>query len=228
MKWFLEQLYPGFSQRIAVTDLLLERQTQFQKIQIFETPVFGKVLALDNAIQITERDNHIYHEMLVHVPMFAHGDVKDVLIVGGGDGGCLRETLKHPVNSVTMVEIDSEVVELSRCFFPEVSGDAFLDDRADILIDDAYRYLAEEKQRFDLILIDSTDPIGAAARLFTQEFYQRCFLRLRSSGMMVVQSGSPPFRTGSTEADAKPFMSVFGQFQLSDGDDCPQGRVASG
>ena len=195
MKWFQEQLYPGFSQRIAVTDCLLEKQTQIQKVQIFETPVFGKVLVLDNAIQITERDNHIYHEMLVHVPMFAHGDVKDVLIVGGGDGGCLREALKHPVDSVTMVEIDSEVVELSRRFFPAVSGGAFLDDRADVLIDDAYRYLAEERRRFDLILIDSTDPVGAAARLFTQEFYQRCFLRLRSSGMIVIQSGSPPFRT---------------------------------
>lgn len=109
---------------------MLEWQAQFQKIQIFETPVFGKVLALDNAIQITERDNHIYHEMLAHVPMFAHGNVKDVLIVGGGDGGCLREVLKHPVDSATMVEIDSEVVELSRRFFPEVSGGAFLDDRA--------------------------------------------------------------------------------------------------
>ena len=213
MKWFQEELYPGFSQRIAVTDCLLEKQTQFQKIQIFETPVFGKVLALDNAIQLTERDNHIYHEMLVHVPMFAHGDVKDVLIVGGGDGGCLREVLKHPVDSATIVEIDSEVVELSRRFFPEVSGGAFLDDRADILIDDAYRYLAEEKRRFDLILIDSTDPIGAAARLFTEEFYQRCSLRLRSSGMIVIQSGSPPFRTESTEADARPFTSVFGQLQ---------------
>lgn len=83
MKWFQEELYTGFSQRIAVTDCLLEEKTQFQKIQIFETPVFGKVLALDDAIQITERDSHIYHEMLVHVPMFAHGDVKDVLIVGG-------------------------------------------------------------------------------------------------------------------------------------------------
>lgn len=213
MKWFQERLFPGFSQRIAVTDCLLEKQTQFQKIQIFETAVFGKVMALDNAIQITERDNHIYHEMLVHVPMFAHGDVKDVLIVGGGDGGCLREALKHPVDSVMMVEIDSEIVELSRRFFPEVSGGAFLDDRADILIDDAYRYLAEERRRFDLILIDSTDPVGPAARLFTQEFYQRCFLRLRDSGMIVIQSGSPPFRTESTEADARPFLSVFGQLQ---------------
>lgn len=213
MKWFQEQLYPGFSQSIAVTHCLFEKQTQIQKVQIFDAPVFGRVLVLDNAIQITERDNHIYHEMLVHVPMFAHGDVRDVLIVGGGDGGCLRETLKHPVDSVTMVEIDSEVVELSRRFFPEVSGGAFQDDRADIVIDDAYRYVAEEKRRFDLILVDSTDPFGTANKLFTQEFYQRCYLRLRRSGMIVIQSGSPPFWTESTEAAARPFMSVFGQLQ---------------
>lgn len=213
MKWFQEELYPGFSQHIAVTDYLLERQTQFQKVQIFETPVFGRVLALDNAIQITERDNHIYHEMLVHVPMFAHGGVKDVLIVGGGDGGCLHEALKHPVDSVTMVEIDGEIIELARQFFPEVSNGAFLDDRADIVIDDAYRYLAGEKRRFDLILIDSTDAVGAAEKLFTQEFYQECFLRLRDSGMIVFQSGSPPFRSEWSKADVRPFMSVFGQCQ---------------
>lgn len=213
MKAFHEHLYPGFSQLLDVTECLIEKQTPFQKIQIFETPVFGRVLALDDAIQITERDNHIYHEMLVHVPMFAHGSVKDVLIVGGGDGGSLKEALKHPVDSVTMVELDGEVVDLARRFFPDVSGNAFQDDRADILIDDAYSYLAEEKRRFDLILVDSTDPVGVAAPLFTREFYQRCFWRLRSSGMIVVQSGSPPFRTEATETKAKPFISVFGQLQ---------------
>lgn len=213
MKWFQEQLYPGFSQRLAVTECLIEKQTPFQKIQVFETPFFGRVLALDGAIQITERDSHIYHEMIVHVPMFAHGNVRDVLIVGGGDGGSLKEVLKHSVDSVTMVEIDNEVIELSRRFFPDVSGDSFRDDRADILIDDAHRYLAEEKRRFDLILVDSTDPVGVAVQLFTHEFYQRCLDRLRSSGMIVVQSGSPPFRTEETDMKAKPFMSVFGQLQ---------------
>lgn len=213
MKWFQEQLYPGFSQHLAVTECLIEKQTPFQKIQIFETPVFGRVLALDGAIQITERDNHIYHEMLVHVPMFAHGNVRDVLIVGGGDGGSLKEVLKHSVDSVTMVEIDDEVIELSRRFFPDVSGDSFRDDRADILIEDAHRYLAEEKRRFDLILVDSTDPVGVAAPLFTHEFYQRCLDRIRSSGMIVVQSGSPPFRAEAADVKAKPFMSVFRQLQ---------------
>lgn len=228
MTWFQEQLYQGFSQRLAVTEWLLEKQTPFQRIQIFETPIFGKVLALDGAIQITERDNHIYHEMLVHVPMFAHGDVKDVLIVGGGDGGTLREVLKHPVDSVTMVEIDSEVVELSRRFFPGVSGDAFLDDRADIVIEDAYRYLAEEKRRFDLILVDSTDPVGAAALLFSREFYQRCFMRLSDSGMIVIQSGSPPFQPEATEDETKPFLSVFGQLQdyIAPVPSYPMGMVA--
>lgn len=213
MKWFQENLHGGFAQRLAVTECLLEKQTPFQKVQIFETPVFGRVLALDDAIQLTERDNHIYHEMLVHVPVFAHGDVKDVLIVGGGDGGCLREALKHPVKSVTMVEVDSEVVELSRRFFPDVCGDAFQDDRADIVIDDGYKYLAEETRAFDLILVDSTDPVGSAAPLFTSEFYRRCFKRLRNSGMIVIQKGVPPFWSETTDAETKPFISVFGQPQ---------------
>ena len=213
MKFFKEDLLGGFSQHLVVTKCLLEKHTLFQKVQIFETPVFGRVLALDDAVQLTDRDNHIYHEMLVHVPMFAHGSVKDVLIVGGGDGGCLREALKHPVESVTMVELDSEVVDLSRRFFPDVSGDAFDDDRANLVIDDGYKYLEEEVRSFDLILVDSTDPVGSALPLFTNEFYRRCFKRLRESGVIVIQKGLPPLWSEEADAGAQSFISVFGKSQ---------------
>lgn len=179
--------------------VLYHWRTEFQDVLIFENAVFGKMLVLDGIVQLTERDNHIYHEMIAHVPLMAHGTARDVLIIGGGDGGTLKEVLKHPVERATLVEIDGEVIDLSRRYFPEVSGGAFDEPRADVLIMDGTRYIEQSQDSFDIIIIDSTDPMGPGEPLFTPAFYRSCRRRLRPGGMIVVQSGAPFFQPEELE-----------------------------
>lgn len=199
MTWFQEGLYKHHAQMLFMDAVLYHWRTEFQDVLIFENAVFGKVLALDGVVQLTERDNHIYHEMIAHVPLMAHGTARDVLIIGGGDGGTLKEVLKHPVERATLVEIDGEVIDLSRRYFPEVSGGAFDDPRADVLIMDGMRYIEQSQDSFDIIIIDSTDPMGPGEPLFTPAFYRSCRRRLRPGGMIVVQSGAPFFQPEELE-----------------------------
>lgn len=196
MTWFTETLYAdpsreGYAQTFHVSRELVRRRTAFQDLVIFETPFFGRVLALDGAIQTTEKDEFVYHEMLAHVPLFAHGAPKRVLIIGGGDGGILREVLRHPVESATQVEIDGDVVALCREYLPALSAGAFEDPRVRLLIDDGIRFVAETEETFDLIIVDSTDPIGPGEGLFTEAFYGACKKRLRAGGIVVTQNGVP-------------------------------------
>ncbi len=199
MNWFQEKLYKHHKQMLSMESVLYHWRTEFQDVLIFENAVFGKVLVLDGIVQLTERDNHIYHEMIAHVPLTAHGSARDVLIVGGGDGGTLKEVLKHPVRSATMVELDGEVINLSHRFLPGVSEGAFDDPRANVLVMDGTRYIAETRDMFDVIIIDSTDPIGPGEPLFTAAFYRACQRRLRPGGMIVVQSGAPFFQPDELE-----------------------------
>lgn len=191
MMVFSETLHAGYGQHFTVDQVLFREKTAFQDLVIFCNPVFGKVLALDGVIQTTERDNHIYHEMLVHVPLFAHGAARDVLIIGGGDGGTLREVVKHPVASAVMVEIDPAVFELSKAHLPELSDGAFDHPAAEIVIADGLKYVAETERRFDVIVVDSTDPIGPGEVLFTEQFYRDCKRCLRPGGIVVTQNGVP-------------------------------------
>ena len=187
--WFSETLYPDFRQLLQVDEVLYEGRTGFQDVCIFETPRFGRVLALDGVIQTTERDEFCYHEMIVHVPMVAHGEARNVAIIGGGDGGALEEALKHPVGKVTMVELDESVVALCRKYLPSICGDAFDDARADLVFMDGTRFVKETAEKFDVIIIDSTDPIGPGAVLFGDEFYADCRNCLTEKGILVAQSG---------------------------------------
>ncbi|WP_414470787.1 polyamine aminopropyltransferase [Microvirga sp. M2] len=195
MTWFQEKLCGHYGQMLSMDTVLYHWRTEFQDVLIFENDAFGKVLVLDGAVQLTERDNHIYHEMIAHVPLMAHGSARDVLIIGGGDGGALKEVLKHPVEHVTLVEIDGEVIDLSRRFLPMVSGGAFDDPRATVLVMDGTRYIRETGELFDVIVIDSTDPMGPGESLFTAAFYAACKRRLRPGGVIVVQSGAPFFQS---------------------------------
>jgi len=199
MTWFQEKLYDHYAQTLSIEKVLYHWRTEFQDVLIFENAIFGKVLALDGVVQLTERDNHIYHEMIAHVPLMAHGSARNVLIIGGGDGGTLKEVLKHPVERATLVELDGEVIDLSRRYLPEVSGGAFDDPRATVLVMDGTRYIAETREKFDVILIDSTDPIGPGEALFTAAFYRACRTRLRPGGMIAVQSGAPFFQPQELE-----------------------------
>jgi spermidine synthase len=159
---------------------------------IFQNPTFGWVLALDGTIQLTEADEPIYHEMMVHVPLLTHENPTSVLIIGAGDGGILRETLKHPsVQRALLVEIDASVVERSKKYLPKVSNGAFDDPRAEVVIQDAAEFIKSTAESFDVIICDSSDPTGPSAVLFTNEFYGNCKARLRVGGIFVNMSGNP-------------------------------------
>jgi spermidine synthase len=199
MTWFQEKLYDHYAQTLSIEMVLYHWRTEFQDVLIFENAIFGKVLVLDGVVQLTERDNHIYHEMIAYVPLMAHGSARNVLIIGGGDGGTLKEVLKHPVERVTLVELDGEVIDLSRRYLPNVSDGSFSDPRANVLVMDGTRYIAETREKFDVIIIDSTDPVGPGEPLFTATFYRACRTRLRPGGMIAVQSGAPFFQPKELE-----------------------------
>ena len=195
MKRYDELLHKGYSQSFEVTNVLYHDKTEHQDLVIFETPVFGRVMALDNIIQVTSRDEYVYHEMMTHVPLLAKSQVSDVMIIGGGDGGILRETLRHKsVKHVTMVELDRSVVDLAVEYFPEISNGAFDDPRTDLIITDGVKFVAETNKRFDVIIVDSTDPIGPGEVLFTESFYADCHRCLNDGGVLVTQNGVPFFQ----------------------------------
>ncbi|MGR8949271.1 MAG: polyamine aminopropyltransferase [Gammaproteobacteria bacterium] len=194
MSKFVEKLHGEDTfQGFEVTREVVSSKTPFQELQIFETKHLGRVLVLDGIVQTTEKDEFMYHEMLVHVPMYACADPKRVLVVGGGDGGSLREVLKHGVERVDMVEIDRLVVDLCVEHLPTLNlgGAIYHDVRVNLVIDDAFEYLKEVKHGYDVIIVDSTDPIGAAEVLFSTRFYQLLKDHLRPDGIISLQNGVP-------------------------------------
>ncbi|WP_221794890.1 polyamine aminopropyltransferase [Oceanobacter mangrovi] len=191
-KVVFETLYDGYAQSFTVTKQLFEVKTEHQYLEIVETPFMGRVMLLDGVVQTTERDEFIYHEMMVHVPLFAHPNPKRVLIIGGGDGGILREVLRHKnVEHVTQVEIDGSVIDMCKEYFPNHSQGAFDDPRANIVIADGKEFVAQCQDTFDVIISDSTDPIGPGEVLFTSDFYKDEKTCLNEGGIMVAQNGVP-------------------------------------
>lgn len=191
MMQFLETLHEEYGQLFSVDRVVYREKTEHQYLVIFENSIFGRVLALDGAIQTTERDNHIYHEMMVHVPILAHGAARNVLIIGGGDGGCLRETVRHSVDAICMVDLDRKVIDISKEYLPSLSDGAFDDPRLDLVIDDGNAFVNQTDRRFDVIIVDSTDPIGPGAALYTPEFYAGSRRCLTDGGVLVTQNGVP-------------------------------------
>jgi spermidine synthase len=171
-QWLNEDLHPYYRKSLLVKRTLADEQTEYQHLQVYETEFFGNTLVLDGIIQLTERDNMGYHEMIVHVPMLAVKNPRRVLIVGGGDGGSLQQVLRYPsVEEAVVCELDQRVVDISRQCFPKF-GDPWSDPRAKLLVRDAFGYLEENPGQFDVIISDTTDPIGMAERLFSDEFYK--------------------------------------------------------
>ncbi|QEW07008.1 polyamine aminopropyltransferase [Nitrincola iocasae] len=191
MKAFTETLSDGYGQTLSIDTCLFELQTDHQHLIIFQNRFFGRVMALDGIVQTTERDEFIYHEMMVHVPVLAHGQATRVLIIGGGDGGILREVLKHPqVEQVVQVEIDQAVIDLCQEYLPGHSAGAFDDPRAEIVIADGVAYVnTATPAPFDVIISDCTDPVGPGEVLFSSEFYAGCKRLLKPGGIFVAQNG---------------------------------------
>jgi len=191
-RWIDETLYPHWGQRLEVGKILFEDKTDHQHLIIFENASHGRVMVLDGAVQVTLADEWVYHEMMAHVPLFSLKEPKSVLVIGGGDGGILRELLKHPsIKVATLCEIDRTVIDMSITHFPEVSAGAFDDPRTDITIADGVQFVGETNLRFDAILVDSTDPVGPGAVLFTKSFYAACRRCLAKGGVLVTQNGVP-------------------------------------
>lgn len=190
MKQFDEMLYAGYRQSFTVDEVYFEHKTDHQHLIIFRNEKFGRVMALDGIIQTTEADEFIYHEMLTHVPIIAHGQARRVLIVGGGDGGILREVARHAaVESITMVEIDQAVVDMCREYLPNHSAGAFDDPRLNLVIADGADFMANDAGAYDVIIVDSTDPIGPGEVLFEDTFYGNCKRCLTDNGVLVTQNG---------------------------------------
>ncbi|MBO0756806.1 MAG: polyamine aminopropyltransferase [Bradyrhizobiaceae bacterium] len=211
-RWIPETLFDplGFRMTFAVERVLYETRTEHQHLVLFEHQYFGKVLMLDGATQVTTRDEFIYHEMMTHVPILAHGKAKEVLIVGGGDCGIAEEVLKHTsVERLTQVEIDASVVEFSKQHFPEFTRPVFADKRFNLVIGDGMAFAQGTAQRFDVIIVDSTDPEGPGAVLFTHDFYAACKRCLTPGGVMVTQNGVPFLQPAELVKSVESFRKLF-------------------
>ncbi len=196
--WYTEEYTEHIRFSYRVTDLLLRKQTKYQLLEILETPEFGRLMLLDGKVMVTERDEHIYHEMLVHPAMLLHPEPRRVLVVGGGDGGTIREIVKHPViEKAVLAEIDDEVIKASKKYFPVLTS-GLTDPRVELKIGDAAEYVRTTKDRFDICFIDCTDvagpgPTEIAGTLITDEFLDNLSNILTDGGIMVAQSETPVY-----------------------------------
>lgn len=189
--WFAENHTPNVQISIRVDKQLYSGKSEYQRIDVFESPEFGRFLTLDGYMMLTEKDEFIYHEMITHVPMAVHPSVKKVLVIGAGDGGVIRELVRYPeIEAVDMVEIDPLVVEVCKKYLPQTS--CRLDEpRVKIHYEDGLRFVRFKENEYDLIIVDSTDPFGPGEGLFTKEFYGNCFKALKEDGILINQHESP-------------------------------------
>ena len=189
--WFTEKHTENVKLSIQVDRQLYSSQSEFQRIDIFSSKEFGRFLTLDGYMMLTQKDEFIYHEMMVHVPMAVHPKVRKALVIGGGDGGTARELIRYPaIEQIDVVEIDEEVVSACRQYLPQTAC-GFDDERIHLFYEDGLKYVRRYEDTYDLILVDSTDPFGPGEGLFTKEFYGNCYKALKAEGIMVNQHESP-------------------------------------
>jgi len=191
--WYTEKQTENFGITMKIKRTLHTEQTEFQKLEMVETEEFGNMLYLDGMVMTSQKDEFVYHEMVAHVPLFTHPNPENVLVVGGGDGGVIREVLKHPsVKKATLVEIDGKVIEYSKKYLPEIAGQ--LDDpRVEVKVDDGFMHIAQSENEYDVIMVDSTEPVGPAVNLFTKGFYAGISKALKEDGIFVAQTDNPWF-----------------------------------
>lgn len=209
-RWIEETLHADFRTALKADRVLYDSATDHQRLVLFENATFGRVLTLDGVVQTTEGDEFIYHEMLAHLPILAHGAAKKVLIVGGGDGGLLEEVLKHPgIEKVTQVEIDAGVVDFAKQYLPSICGKAYDDPRLDLVIADGVDFVAQCPERYDVVLVDSTDPVGPGEVLFSESFYGKAKNCLASGGILVTQNGVPFLQGDELKNTLRAFKALF-------------------
>ncbi len=191
-RWIAETFFADWQPSMRADKVLHEVKTDHQHLVIFDNKTWGRVLILDGIFQLTTRDEFIYHEMMAHVPLMAIDRPKKVLIIGGGDGGILREVLKHPsVTQATLVEIDQEVIDTSVKYFPKIGKAAFKDARTNVVIDDGMAFVTSCADRFDAVIVDSSEPVGPSAVLHSTKFFAACRNLLTDGGIFVTQNGVP-------------------------------------
>lgn len=212
--WFSEFHTPDVKHSIRVKRHLFSVESDYQQIDIFETPEFGRMLVLDGNVMLTERDEFIYDEMITHVPMAVHPDAKDILVIGAGDGGVVKELTRYDkVKRIDLVEMDPQVLKACREFLP--ANACRLDDsRVHIYFENALKFIRRCENEYDLIIVDSTDPFGPLEGLFTREFYGNCHAALKDDGIMVNQQGSP-FYAHDAEAMQRSHMRIVHSFPIS-------------
>lgn len=208
--YFYEPITLTMKRGVKISSILHARQSPYQLIEVVETEDYGRVLFLDRRFQTSEREEFFYHESLVHPAMMTHENPQSVLIIGGGDGGALEEVLKYPsVTKVTMVELDGEVVEVSRLYLSSVCGKAFDDPRVRVIIDDGRKFLEETGDSYDVIILDLTDPMEPSKYVYTREFYELCRDRLNAGGILSLHNDSPFFYPEAFNVITKTVRSVF-------------------
>jgi len=188
--WFAEDQQQGLELSFKIKNTLVSKQTKYQKLDIYETYKHGILFTLDDFVMTTEHDEFVYHELIAHVPLFSHKHLENVLIIGGGDGGTAREVVKHPVTKIDMVEIDEEVVEMSKKYMPSLSKE-LTNPKVHLFFQDGVEFVQNTASEYDLIIIDSTDPLGPGEGLFDTEFYRTCLTALKDRGILVAQAESP-------------------------------------
>ncbi|MEI4232892.1 polyamine aminopropyltransferase [Roseovarius sp. D22-M7] len=208
--WIREHLHPDYAISLRVEEMLYDSTTDHQRLKVFENETFGRVMTLDDVVQTTEGDNFIYHEMMTHVPILAHGAARRVLIVGGGDGGIAREVLRHAtVEHVTMVELEAGVVEFSKEYLPTLSAGAFDDPRLELVIADGADFIRSTTNSYDVIIVDSTDPVGPGEVLFTETFHGHAKRALTDDGVLVTQNGVPFLQGQELHNTMRAFRALF-------------------
>ncbi len=208
--WYLEKFSENWGLSLRIKGSIYSAFSGLQRIDVLEAEEFGRLLLLDSAIMLTEKDEFTYHEMLVHVPLFTHLSPQKVLVIGGGDGSTLQEVTRHPqVEEVTHVEIDEEVIRVSKKFFPQLSS-GFDDPRVSLKVTNGIRFVKEcPPESYDIVLVDSTDPKGPAEGLFTAQFYSDCHKVLKEDGILTVQAGSPYFQQDLLAQVHRAFKELF-------------------
>ncbi len=206
--WFSERYSENLQLSFRIKDQLLSIKTDYQRIDLFDTYDFGKLLSIDGTVQLTEKDEYIYHEMITMVPYYFNSRPDKVLIVGGGDGGAARRLVDLGIKEIVNVEIDGNVVEVAKKYFPDISS-SFKEKNVKLIIGDGIKYIKDSKDKFDRIIIDSTDPVGPAEGLFSEEFYKDIESHLTDNGIVVTQSGSPYYQPAALSMAYRGMSTVF-------------------